>query len=770
VSFRRLGVAALAIAAALLPTLAAAARLDEAERQAATLDDRLAAVEKTYGRPDEPEALRAQRKLAEGEAQLRLGDFLHAAVLLSDAVESSELRATADYPRALALYGDALRRQGAYGAALRQYDEVLKLAASPSRTAALTGALECRVKLRRYDGVEALVDEARRTPGGVPPEVAYLAAKALYQRTDLAPAERVARVTEAFAVVPAPFDLAAAYFQGVVQVEANDLARAAERFERCTALPGKEPRQAEVRELCYLALGRVYGEQGKWAESLDRYQAIPRGSPNFDQSLYEVAWNFVRAKQYEQALDTARTIADLAPESQVAPEATILAGHLNLRLGHYAAASEAFNKVINTYAPVRDEIDAVLAMREDPVAYFDALIGQPGRSFEVTSVLPPIAVKWATAQRDVGGALDLVAALESGRRDLEEANAVAVRLEATLQRSGGLDAAPLQKAGWLSADALETAAVLLEGEAVAAPVAAAAKVLAPERRAELEQLEQRRLAFRARLEALPTTPAGVEARLARLRRRVDEVDQGAFKLGYQIDGAGAAITGTEAWIEKHHAEIAGLDAGRAELEDELQRHRGILAGYLRELRDLRRDIAAARDAAGAVEGAPGDASVRRAYLDLLAQERTLLAAARPALPVADAGELQRVEALVTRLDGVDERAQAVKDRLAGGSKARADGLRAQVGAARDALGQEQTGLDAVAGDAAEVLGRVAFRSFSAVRSQFYKLVLKADVGIVDVAWSRKRERLEKIQTLSAQKANELETLDREFKLVLREVE
>jgi hypothetical protein len=49
-------------------------------------------------------------------------------------------------------------------------------------------------------------------------------------------------------------------------------------------------------------------------------------------------------------------------------------------------------------------------------------------------------------------------------------------------------------------------------------------------------------------------------------------------------------------------------------------------------------------------------------------------------------------------------------------------------------------------------------------------VLKADVGIVDVAWSRKRERLDRIQQLSQQKAGELDALDRDFKLVLREVD
>jgi hypothetical protein len=68
------------------------------------------------------------------------------------------------------------------------------------------------------------------------------------------------------------------------------------------------------------------------------------------------------------------------------------------------------------------------------------------------------------------------------------------------------------------------------------------------------------------------------------------------------------------------------------------------------------------------------------------------------------------------------------------------------------------------------VGELAFRSFRDVREQFYQLVLKADVGIVDVAWSRKRERLDKIQQLSQQKATELQQLDRDFKTLLREVD
>lgn len=484
---RRQPGAALALAAALLaPWPAAASRLEAAEREAGQVEDRLVFVERTYGRPDESLATRAHRKFTEGETQFLLGDWLHAAVLLLDAVEQPEFRASADYPQALAYLGDAMRQQGACGGALLQYEALLKLGDTPARGAAVAGALDCRVKLRRFDGVEALAAEARTAfPRGAPPEVGYLLAKALYLRPDLRPAERLQRAGEAFAAVAPPYHLAAAYFQGAMLVEAGDLPAATEKFERCLGLEGKDARQVEVRELCMLALGRVYAEQGRWAESLDRYQLVPRESPRFNEALHEVAWGFVKSKAYEQALRTASMIVDLAPESQLAPEATILTGHLNLRLGHYADATEAFNKVINAYAPVRDEIDAILTMHEDPIRYFNELIGRQGKAFDVASVLPEMAVKWATAQRDVGGAMDLVGALDGGRRDIDDANAAAVRVEALLARAGGLDAAPLLKIGWASAEAAQNAVARLEGEAAEQAAAAAGPALPAEARARL---------------------------------------------------------------------------------------------------------------------------------------------------------------------------------------------------------------------------------------------------------------------------------------------
>jgi tetratricopeptide (TPR) repeat protein len=764
--------AALALAATLLgPGPALGARLDGVERETAAVESRVAQVEKLYLRPDESAAARARRQFSDGETQLLLGDWLHASVLLYGALDEAEFRASADAPPALLYLGDALSNQGSCGAALSAYEELLRRGAAGMQAAALIGTLDCRIKLKRLDGIQPLLDEAQaQLKDGLPAELAYLVGKASYFRTDLRPAERVERAMLAFAAVAPPLHVAATYFQGALQVEAGDLGAAAERFEACLKLQGNDPRQVEIRELCAMGAGRVYAEQGKFAESLDRYQLLPYTSPRFNEALYEVSWGYVRAGNHEQALRTAAMIVDLAPESQMAPEATILTGHLNLRLGRYAAASESFNKVINNYAPVRDEIDAILTMQEDPVRYLNELIGRQGKAFDVASVLPPLAAKWASAQKEVGGALDLVMALDGAGQDLADSLNVVARVEALLQRGGGLDAVPLARDGWISADAIEDGSMRLRGQIADRAAELAAPLLSLAGRKELETLRSARRKLQPRLDSLPRTNLDVESRARRMRARVNQAEKALFQLGLQVDAAGASVAGTEAWLNQHRSEIQGDQAGRDEFRAELQQQREIVTGYQEAIRALRHEIAAARDAVGGSAQAAGDGSLRSEYLALVERERALTTSVQAALPPADAGELRRGEALIDRLDRTDAAAERLKDQFAAVAARNALVVGGLLASERAELLRQREQLASITGDSKDIIGRIALHSFSAVRSQFYRLVLKADVGIIDVAWSRKRERVERIQQISQQKATALEAMDRDYKRIVPEVD
>ena len=762
---------ALWAAAALMPHAALADFAGEAERGIADLEQRLGFVEMESARPDEGRAAAAERKFSEGEIQFLLHDWIHAEVALYDVVDRIEFRRSPNYPRALWYLAESLYQQGNYASAMPYLRQILAIRGAPDEREALVRALDVVIRMRNYAGLDELVGRARQAwADRPPPEIQYLLAKGIYRRRDLATRERLQRAREVLRAVPPPYHLAAAYLEGALLVQDGDLAGAATRFEGCGALEAKDARQKEIRELCFMALGRVYGEMGRIPEALDRYQEIPRDSPRFNEALYEIAWTYVKAGRLEQALRTAAMISDLAPESPLAPEATILQGHLYLRLGRYGEAVETYNRVINQYAPVRDEIDAILTMHEDPVRYFNELIGRSDKAFDVASVLPPVAVKWASTQSEVADALRVVGALDQSQRDIRQGQQIAERIEALLAAGGGLDAFPLLRDGYNRVEAVQNAAAKLEGRIVAEEADLLRGVLSEAARAELAQVRQERQAIEARIRQLPGTPEEFAERLKRISARFAEVDREAFQLGYLIEGCSAAIAGTQLWLDQHRSEVAGTAEGRAEFLEEMRKHREVVAAYEEALRTLRHEIAKAADAATGSELTQVDASLRAEYARSLERERAVLAAVRGALPADDRARFDRLEGLRDRLAPVADRAMRAKARLLGIARGGLADIRGRLDAERRILRLYQGELGGVQGDAKNLVGSVAYRSFGKVRDQFYQLVLKADVGIVDVAWQRKRERVEKIQQLSTQKAADIQGIEDDFRGILKEVQ
>ena len=61
-------------------------------------------------------------------------------------------------------------------------------------------------------------------------------------------------------------------------------------------------------------------------------------------------------------------------------------------------------------------------------------------------------------------------------------------------------------------------------------------------------------------------------------------------------------------------------------------------------------------------------------------------------------------------------------------------------------------------------------SFRRVRRQFYDLVLKADVGVVDTSFTRTQSQTSEIQKVASQKEEELRALDQDFQPILKDVD
>ncbi|WP_426749992.1 tetratricopeptide repeat protein [Myxococcus sp. Y35] len=801
---------ALALAAALLgpaavhaaePSLAPAPRpsarelaprLDAVEKGLVGTEEGLHFVETQFTQRAEPNDEEARaRRFSDGEIQYLLGDWPAASVLFYDLVSDPRFRANPRYPDALFYLADSLLEQRNFIGARLYLRELLALPPTTRHyREALSRYLTVAGRLNYYEGVEAYVEQARALSGGqLPPEIAYVHAKWLFRRTDLAPAERIARARAAFtplAQAPSgPWRLQAAYHLGVLSVQEGDLPAAIARFQQLATPPSAQAAQAapgrtgprrpaptpeeearRVREVALLSLGRLLYETGRFDDALDRYGQVPRDSESFPDSLYESAWVHVRQGHYQQAKNALDILLLVAPDSQLAAEGRILQGNLLQKLRRYDEATDAYTHVIDTFRPARDQVDALLGSHRDPVTYFDRLLGRADGSLDVSALLPSLVLKYATTQREVADAVRLVDDLDSGRRGRNEAAAIARRILQALD-TRALETFPELQEANTRADAVDTALTHAEAELVRVETLALEGVLTPDELARLTEARHAREALERRFATLPTTLQELEARRERMQRRVDEVDREAHKLTFELQSLHAIAASVRKWVDDSRPQ-------RTTPPDEEREFLLQLQAEVQTLTDLQTELAATRarlaDERNAVDTSlAGERAIRVSYAESLRREHALLREAEPRADSEAQATLRRTQAVRRRLDGLRERVTTARTVLRERLEQRGRVIREKVVAEQQLLERYEAEVAAVSGDARFLVGRIAYDSIRRVRQQFYDLVLKADVGVVDVAFNEKQDKTTDIQTLSTQKDEALRELDAEFRDVLSEV-
>jgi len=81
------------------------------------------------------------------------------------------------------------------------------------------------------------------------------------------------------------------------------------------------------------------------------------------------------------------------------------------------------------------------------------------------------------------------------------------------------------------------------------------------------------------------------------------------------------------------------------------------------------------------------------------------------------------------------------------------------------LAKYQQQLDALDGEARDLVGHVAQRNFGLVRDKLRNIVLRADVGITEQAWEVREEELDRVRSLQSERSRQEQLLDEELKEV-----
>ena len=779
-----LSIATIGLLLGWLPLSARADLSDEirmAEKQMEALEGKTKLIRHEYLQFEDKAlgVMRFESRLNDGQSLMLLKDYVRAAIIFYDLVEDEQNHDHPGYADALYSLGEALFFNRNYIDARKYFTQVLDdRRGRPYRKLALVRLMQIAIRTKEYDKVDQAHARLANESSKVSSEAEYLWGKTLFLRG------RFQEAAKTFSGLQPgqKYFFQARYYLGVAFIRQERLEDALNLYTALIKQPATRDKEKSVIELAHLARGRILHDLGREPEALDAYQAIEHTSAHFDEALFEICWTYIRraerAEQPEErktwlreALRTIEILEVSTPDSTLVPRANLLKGHIYEKMARFDDAATAFRRVSHTYSTVKQELDELIARHDDPVRYFNEVAGKNLDTFDLSSYLPPLAVKWMSRHDDMAAALGVMKDIETGRRFVKEARALLDKLNDLLKNEDRINLFPALREGAKRTFEVENARVILERNLahleeriVNEFLTAGERKLMAKARKEREQLEKQ-------MDRLPTTAKEFEDRESRIRRKIELLEKEVYESSIALKGMKAQLSAMEEWIRRNEAKLAGREEAIRDFREELRRGWATANQLQAELDQLSNLLSTEKARAGMDrETLTEEQKLRERYTQALKKERDLSERIHSRLGSAGSALVSKINDLRLRADKMRKDIKGIRRDLDEKVVRKADKLKAEVKAEELKLEAFENALAKLEKESENLAGEVAYRALEEVRQRFYRLVLDADVGILDVAWSRKQIKTDKITELGRKLGSDRKRLHDEFKSVLKEVQ
>jgi len=762
-----------ALVAAATASTAGVARADDLEAQLTVYEAEAQKLGVDLPRPNQISGAAGQRRLVDAEVAYSLGDYDGAALTLFELAN----KPGPDQEVARFYLAEALFQKGDRGAARGYYEQVVAggSVASKYYQPALERLIEIAI-VQKDDAnlgrTIAALDQV--SPGLRLPSVPYVRGKLAYSQ------DKHDEAIAYFQDVPkgSEYEMAAAYYLATSYVGKKDLQRATDLF---TDLIGRKPRTANDRrivELSQLALGRLYYERDQPSKSIDSYLLVDRHSDLFPDALYEVAWVYVKSKQYDKALRALELLSRSDPASNKTPTVRILEGNLRIRKAQmvrgaqiqgtldspqandpaveYDQAVKLFTETHDAYLPSYMALAQMVDSKADPAQYLAQIAGRSERVFQTVAPIPEAAVQYLRDEPEV----QRVVAVEA---DLGEISANLAQTEATIARLEGVLAAADKTAVYPELAGRRARIAALQDDLAKLRNALAEQALAlVDGGGELAQLSASRKQLFTAYAAMPSADRTAADHLAQHQAQYDAIER-------TMAEAEDALGSTEAVavaLRKYGSDTPELPAAQKQaagdaLDDATREAQAIED----ELAAARKELQLGRDLAGV--GEPATAAARAQVRQLrAAEDAEHKALASRASGSRDRDQAQRLVALGDRaarlaeqLEQTDRQIEAVIEQGLREARTMLTQAQAELAACRTELADGEA-------EARAIGGGVLAASEASVKAKLYDIVVRTDVGNVDVAWSQKEDTDDDLKRLNLSRQRELKQLKDEFKDIL----
>lgn len=722
----------------------------------------------------------ATRRTIEAQVNFGVGNYEDAAIVLYDVVERFPDHKV--YDEALYYLAESLYFKGDFVAARTYFGKLATEVGSRSRfyQQGLERLIELSIKLNDPTKVETWLAMLEAVPAGERrASVPYVLGKYLFHK------QQYDEAIAAFRKVPkgTEYYFQARYFIGASHVAKKELGKAIAEYVQLVRTPAETDEARRVVQLAYLAMGRIHYELNQPSKAIDRYLEIPRRSDLFNEAMYEVSWVYVRNKEFEKALRALELLAIADPMSTRLPDVRILEGNLRIRraqrLGdanalvgseaEYARAVFVFEQLRQLFERPYEGVKQVLSDGKNPGDYLAQITGRHAETFDIKATLPEVAAAWLREEPEVARIIDVEEDLGQIEGDILIAEQTIDRLEQALATPSRVNIFPS-----LASKRVRATEILEEVYSMRVKMAAELRKLVggsltPTDKAQLDRLTSQRQNIANQLQNLPDANMREGDRISLARGRAIEIDQRAAEVATTIGSAEAQLVAMEKFLtDQGYKEVNAGDL--RELKQEIDKNRAEVEAMKAELNSIRRDSLLAQDRAGTGD----EVSVRRR--ELRTQLRQALDAEQQLLQTQSARLSGDARGRANRIAQLGRQASAVTSRL-DGANARIDAIvEAALSEVEAILSDEKAKLIAYKHEYATyeeethgLGGEVLAGAFKAVTDKLHGILMRADVGVVDVAWSMKETADETLSRLNLDQAREMRTLDTDFADVIEEI-
>jgi len=756
-------VGAMAVLAAVgASSWAHADEVDDSTRKLIDLDQRVRQMVAEFRDAAPPSPDIADRRVLDAQVLFSLKNYEEAATILLDVVEKyPNSRA---YDDAVYLLGESLFQARDYYPS-RQYFTlaIAKQTNSKSEQQALQRLIEIALRTGDYEHIDEYLQRLQGVPIQIlEPGVPYVRAKYLYFRGNLTDS------SAGFASIPSsnPYYFQARYFLGTVMVKTGDLAGASQVFDAILKLQPPDDDAKEIQDLARLALGRILYERSQFDRAIDAYQSVGRQSTYFVDALSEQAWTYIKAKEWKKAYRALDLLLLTNPEHKDGPELRLLMGNLNLRMENFFLASDSFSKSRDEFEPIHRQLQSEIVRAQQDPAYFDNLVGKNLDKFDIGTFIPASATRWVEADPDVARMLTLAGDVGEIERALKDSEQIVTKLERAMQSSG--------KAGiFPDLAAARTQSIEVTNQLVDVREKFARRLrellessLTPEEKAALDHAAAERDGLERRISNLPLTRQALKEREEQARSQFQQLDAKGSELNVEIQSLEAQLVAIEQYYRSSRSQQ------KIRPED--------MTGPLNDLRaaidelhashDRVRDEIAVASRESSTAGAAGEEELQmtRRLSELLKQEQEVQSRAKYRLPLDRQNQVDRITGVLARADAIDAQVRELDQRIDAQAQVRLEKVKGYLATEKEELRQAGSKLGAVVGESQSLGGGLAQAMFTKVAARFYDLVVRSDVGIIDVAWGLKDQKTQTVTRLTTQKNLEAKALDEDFKKLLEE--